>query len=118
MPGLRLEEGIRVGANGVIEYHCAAVVSAPEIKILLEVLRRRTGQERRILADARDLESVDASARKVIYANAAKTRDVRVAVVGNNWMQRMIVQFLAVATANMRTRFFHDFQEAERWLLS
>ncbi len=70
-----------------------------------------------LLADCADVRRVGAEARAVTYRRKAEVGDWRIAVVGHTVFQRLLVEFLRLATGARHVKYFTDEADARDWLV-
>lgn len=87
----------------------------------LATLRRHAEAESvsppfRLMVDCTAMQRLHARARAVTYRRKGEVQDWRIAVVGRTVFQRLVVEFLRVATGVRGVKYFTDEARARQWL--
>lgn len=70
----------------------------------------------RLLVDCASMQRLGAAARAVTYRRKREVAPWRIAVVGHTVFQRMVVEFLRIATGVRGVKYFTDESKAREWL--
>lgn len=70
----------------------------------------------RLLVDMGEAHRLDAEARAVIYRRKTEVASWKIAVVGHSLAQRILVEFLRMATRLTNVKYFTDQARALAWL--
>ncbi|MDC0680777.1 MULTISPECIES: STAS/SEC14 domain-containing protein [Sorangium] len=116
---------VRDDPDGIVRVVIHGEVSEDRVRAVLGAIRRvaESGRDVLVLADARHMGPISASARKAVTEEVRSTRVDAVAMIGASFSMRVIVALLAKGVQMLTgqpypQQFFDTEGEAHAWLLA